>query len=163
MNTRRKPVIDPSRLFNPFINDQESIKGRSWVTNKRVFTTDQEGNNLQIGSIANESEIEDQTYTRIYQDADYRQFILNLSYPATKLYVYLTFKLPRNQDYLWINTILFKRESSLDDDQYLLAVEELERYGVIAYTIYKDVYYINPLIFYCGNRLKKYTAHVKMR
>ncbi len=42
------------------------------------------------------------------------------------------------------------------ENTYKAGIDELVRYGFVVNTVLKSVYWINPAVFFCGNRLNKY-------
>ena len=164
MNVKKKPDIDMKNLGrNPFIVNSE-IKARSLNLGKKVIIQTDEGINLPAGSVNSLQVIEEQIYTKLYHDTDFRDICLRLNERGLKLVMYILYQLPANDDYIWINNVHFQDKCGYNKKtDYVEAVMELIRYGIITTTIYDDVYFINPLIFFCGNRLKKYPDNIKIR
>lgn len=162
MSYKKKPEINEELMGkNPFMTNIQ-IKARSFDKSSTLIKHE-DGVNLPTGTVRNTMLVEEQSYTKIYHDTDYRDIILGLSEKATKLYLYITYRVNSNEDYVWLNNIHFQELMKYKKRQYVECVHELVRYGIITPTIYPETYFINPLIFFCGNRLKKYPENVKLR
>lgn len=154
MNVKKKPDVDKSQLgINPFIIN-ELIKVRSFNSKKDMEIAN---NNESINVSLNQKIlVEYKTATKLFHDVDYRNIILRLNGNALKLFIFISYQLDVNEDYLWINRSLFMKTTTLSKKDLNKAIDDLIRYGLITYTKYTDVYFINPLIFFSGDRLKKY-------
>lgn len=162
MNAKRRPTIDENKLgINPFIVN-EFIKARNFSKNIPLISQD-DGINIPVGNYKQSNLVEDQDFTKVFHDKDYRAIIMNLSEKALKLYNFIIFTIRTGEDYIWINNTIFQNECSYRKKDYILAVEELKRYGIITSTSYSETYFINPFIFFCGDRLKKYPNNIKIR
>jgi hypothetical protein len=164
MNKKKKPEIDEKRMgMNPFITNI-SLKGRTFDKEEQIIIQVEEGMNIPSGTFKNKLVVEEQSCTKLWHDTDFRNIILLLSYNALRLFNYIQYTLKPNIDYIWINSRLFQDTCKINKKQeYIDAVEELIRFGVITTTIYPDTYWINPLIIFSGNRLKKYPENVIIR
>jgi hypothetical protein len=164
MNKKKKPDINELKMGkNPFMTNIE-IKCRVFDKDEHVIIKSEESINIPVGSFKNQMVVEEQSYTKLWHDVDFRNIVLKLSTNAIKLFVFIQYQLSPNKDYIWINNRLFQDSADIRmKSQYEEGVEELVRYGIITTTIYKDVYWINPLILFSGNRLKKYPDNLKMR
>lgn len=164
MNKKIKPEIDKIKLgTNPFIVNQV-IKARSFNREEHLLVKQSEGINLPFGEVKTAMLVEEQKYTKVYHDVDFRDILLLLDEYPLKLVLFIMYQINVNEDYVWINSRLFQDKTKLRDKRdYITALETLIRYGVLSPTIYKDVYWINPLIFFAGNRLHKYPNHLSIR
>lgn len=106
--------------------------------------------------------VEATAYTKLYITSELRKLVCNLSPSAKELYLWIMYEVEVGEDALWINKVRFMEENSTSLNTYKKAVEELIRYAFIAYTIVKDVYWINPNFFFKGDRVKKYPKQVKL-
>lgn len=148
----KKPKIVESRLkANPFINDFK-IDIRN-VTDFHSFTKD--GVNVK----PKEYSAEVQKSTRVYLSADQRDVVSLLKPNAQRLYLWIIYELTPNKDWIWINRVKYMKDNGKIKDArtYNRSVDELCDCGFIAPVIrYKDVFYINPSIIFCGSRVEKY-------
>lgn len=163
MNIKRKPDIDVIKMGkNPFIVN-EIIKARSFSKDKHYTIQTEDGINCVTGQLKESMLVEEQTCTKIYHDTDYRNIIMTLDGEALRLLKYIEYTINSNEDYIWINNLLYQSCTGKPKSQYIKSVQELVRYSIITTTIYPEVYFINPMIFFAGNRLKKYPDNIKVR
>lgn len=163
MNTKKKPFINEEDMGkNPFIVNQV-IKARTFAKDNHYTIQSDEGINLVTGSLKESLILEEQSYTKIYHDVDYRDILLRLKEKGLKLFLYITYQITSNEDYIWINNVHYQNITKYTKQDYLEGVKELVRYSIITTTIYPEVYFINPMIFFSGNRLKKYPDNIKIR
>lgn len=105
--------------------------------------------------------IERTPHVRIFNAPHNKESIFNLSSKATRLFLYIIFTTKPNKDYVQLNQDDFKKKLGVSSDNtFLDAKKELIRYGFIASTQYKTVFWINPNIFFPGNRLVKYPTNI---
>lgn len=166
MNTKKKPDIQKSDMAaNPFIANQ-IIKARAFNKEEHYVIQVDDGVNLINGTIKNYNLVEEQKSTKIYHDVSYRDLLFTLKERPLKLLLYIMYQIEPNEDYIWINNVHFQDHVKCNKKDYREAVESLIDSSVLAcckYSKFSEVYYINPLIFFCGNRLKKYPDNVKIR
>lgn len=108
-------------------------------------------------------EVEATPFAKLYVTAERRKLVASLSASAKELYLWIMYEVDASEDALWINKTRFMEENSTSLNTYKKAVEELIRYAFIAYTVVKDVYWINPDFFFRGDRIKKYPKCVRPR
>jgi hypothetical protein len=163
MNVKRKPDIIPENMGkNPFIVN-EMIKARSFQKDKHFIMQTNDGVNYVSGDLKESMLVEEQSCTKLYHDTDYRNIILKLDSKALRLFMFIMYQINPNEDYIWINNTLYQNQSSSTKSEYLEGLNYLIRYSIITTTIYPEVYFINPMIFFSGNRLKKYPDNIKVR
>jgi hypothetical protein len=155
--------FDESKLMkNPF---SFSLKVPvSVLTNKDAFTylpSDVEGEN---GTFINkEYTVEKQQFTRIYYSPGTKAYVYNLSDKAQRLFIYIVYNLKRKQDYLQINKDDYMVKNNVKSlTTYKNAIDELIRYGFIAPTIYKTVYWTNPILFSSSDRVQMYPDNLEI-
>ena len=157
MNKFKKPELKEHLLrANPLVNMGFSILTVS-VADKSVFKTDNDGIHLP-----NEYIMEKETSTRVYTKSEHRLFITQLSDKSKSLYLWLLYEIEPGKDYLWINKERYKQESKTSDNTYRAAIEELVNNLVLAPSLVRNVYWINPRLFFSGNRVNKYPNHVEV-
>jgi hypothetical protein len=106
--------------------------------------------------------VEQDAYTKVYTKSALRLYIMQLSNAAKELYLWLVYELDKNEDHVWINIERFMEECSISSmTTYRTTVKELQKNVIIYPTIIKDIYWINPLFFFNGNRIDKYETKVK--
>lgn len=162
----KRPEIDEKKLgINPFI---ASLTGtmRVFKAKENLLLEYADDMNIIVGTHQKVSVVEDAVFTKVYQETFWRDIILDLSPNATKLWVYLCYTLVPNKDYIWINKTFLTAKLGLKNHRQLQEIldSELIRYALLSSsTGLKDVYWINPCIIFCGNRLKKYPGNFKQR
>ena len=71
------------------------------------------------------------------------------------------YRIKRNQDYIKIDKTAYLKENNINSiNTYKAAIKELQINLIICPTIIKDHYFINPCIFFAGNRIKNYPENV---
>lgn len=164
MNKKIKPEINEKKLgFNPFMTNI-TLKGRMLDKEENIIIQSDKGVGVPVGTFKSTIVIEEQSFTKIWHDTDFRNIILKLDEVSLKLFIFIQYQLEPNKDYIWINSRLFQDTACVKHkSEYIEAMEKLVRYSIVTTTIYPDVYWINPLILFSGNRLKKYPDNLKLR
>lgn len=108
------------------------------------------------------AEVEATPFTKLFVTAERRKLVAALNSSAKELYLWLLYEVNVSEDALWINKERFMEENNTSLNTYKKAVEELIRYAFIAYTVIKDVYWINPDFFFRGDRIKKYPKNIQL-
>ena len=161
----KKPEINEKLLgVNP-LSMSLQIKVRNLKISESILTEFSEGFSTPIGSINKSYLLEENPYTKVYHDAFWRDIILDLTPKALQVWTYICFDLESAKDYYWINNTFlvtkFKLRNRRELDEILNM--QLIRYGLLAKTTVEHVYWINPSIMFCGNRVKKYPKSVSIR
>lgn len=93
----------------------------------------------------------------IYMTPELRMIYMRISEISHKLLRYIEGNLRYNEDIVYINIQKFMEESLIKSrTTYSKGIEELCRYGFITPYHKRNKYWINPLRFFNGNRIKKY-------
>lgn len=152
----KRPNIKPEEFVaNPLINSEFKIEVLKF-TDTKAFTTDAEQLHLP-----KEYELEREKAVKVYTKSEHRLFVSKLSPGAKSLFLWLIYEVEAGKDYLWINKQRYMEENSIASiNTYKTAVDELSRYLFIYPSLVKDVYWINPRLFFCGNRVAKYKNHI---
>lgn len=156
MQKYKKPKFRYSDLGkNPCANSLE-IPVRT-LTMKHQFVKDKEDDMLVNVEVV----VETTPSVHLYVTAERRKLVAALSTSAKELYLWIMFEIESGEDALWINKDRFMEENSTSLNTYKKSVEELVRYAFIAFTVVKDVYWINPDFFFKGKRIDKYPTKIK--
>ena len=107
--------------------------------------------------------VEDEPFTKIYSSSALRKNLMGCTPKSKDLLWFIVYELESGKDWLWINRQRYMEESNVSLNTYKAAIQELVRYNFIQVTLYTDVYWINPMYFFKGDRIKKYPKHVKTR
>jgi len=163
---KKKPNIDASKLTtNPFaLNPDFIIKAHDVETSTAIIAT----KDLSDGVITKSPSFlkstflaERDTFTKVYSASSHRKRIMSLTPRALSLFMFITYELDAGIDWIWINKERYLVESNTSLNTYKSAIEDLLRYGVITPTMYFDTYWINPMLIFAGNRLKKYPDNIQ--
>jgi hypothetical protein len=156
MQKYKKPKIDESKLIvNPFsgplqipVNKHESVD-KFELKDKIVMP-------LVLNS-------EYERSVKFYLNKSRRSVYSTMSPSSNKLLVWVLQELVENKDFFWLNKDRFKEEAGMAHNTYKKSIDELQLYGLLAATIYPDVFWINPHYFFFGNRVNKYPKSVYIK
>ena len=100
---------------------------------------------------------------KLYYCEDCKDFVANLSDKAQRLYLHILYNLLHGKDWIQINSEYYMKKNGISSiNTFKNAIKELMRYSFISPTEYKTVFWINPNLFFAGNRLKKYPNNIKI-
>lgn len=158
MNPIKKPKVDEDAIgTNPFIVPLQ-------VTVKEIEFTNQLKKDKDGDWISPKVLLENEPCVKLYVSTDKRKIINKLDDKSKSMLLWIFYTVERNKDYIWINKERYKEEQEIKSENTVRgAVKNLIRYGLIQYTIVKDVYWINPDFFFFGNRVKKYPNNLIKR
>ena len=151
---------------NPFIEELYDIQvsaRRRILAGKKPGSAmiDLETGELQATQVfAIQEKVDKQTYTKLFSGMIKELF--NLSQRGVRVFGYITSIAKPNKD-----VVMFDMEDALDFTNYkkeqsiLHGLEELIKHDVIARTKKHYKYYINPNLFFNGNRLTLIKQYVK--
>ena len=149
---------------NPFTN--ELTIQVSELTNKHKYVN---VNSVSDGIITEAPNILNITYLvdksdkcQIFTKSGLRLHINSLSKNAKSVFIWIIYELEDSQDWLWINKTRYKSECGGNFTDLKKGIEELTISGIITPTVVLDAYWINPLFFFNGSRVKKYPSNLKM-
>jgi len=145
--------FDSSLQNNPFTNNLKIV-----VNKLEDKTTYQSTDGILLHK---EYYFEREPYIKLYNNTIHRKLIANLSGNGIKLLFWLMFRIKRNQDYIKIDKTAHLKENKINSiNTYKSAIKEQQINLVICPAIIKDHYFINPCIFFAGNRIKYYPENV---
>ncbi len=154
------PEIDISKVENknPFVDSDFEIYV-SKLYKKGVFKK-VEGKIKPV-----DYELESEAYSKLFKAAKYRLGISSCSVGAKSLFIWIQYELDVAKDYLWINRVRYMEENGISSENTFLAAcnELIERKVIYPIKDYKDVFFINPRIIFCGSRLNKYPDNVVIK
>lgn len=154
----KKEIIDESRLIkNPY--EYTLVIPVSKYTNPKEFIKQGED-----GIVVNSSfYLERVQSAKLFYSTGAKEYVYNLSDKAQRLYLYILYNLLNNKDYVQINKENYMTKNGIKaENTYREALKELIRYNFLCLTEYKTVFWINPNLFFCGNRIKKYPSNIKV-
>lgn len=150
----KKPVFDEEDLgVNPFLRGLEikvNIREDGDIYKKEDDVL-----------INNKRVMEYTPYTKVYITPANRKIVNTLSDKAKSLYLWLMYEADTNKDFIWLNYKRYMIENEIKSyTTYANAIKELIRYGFVATTITKDVYWVNPDFFFRGSRVQTFPENV---
>lgn len=152
--------------INPFIVEQKidvliKKSNKTTVNLSNIPTGDEITHNPDIISIESQFMIDKAHKVNLYMTPELRVIYMRLSEVSHKLLRYVEGILRYNEDIVHINVSKFMNESLIKSRAtYSKGVEELCRYGFITPTLKRNKYWINPIRFFNGDRLKKYSDNL---
>lgn len=155
MNPVKKPEYSDAILgVNPFTHN---------ITIPCAYIPVKEYKDEGDGILINRDiKIEATPFTRFFTRAEDRKIVNLLSDKGKSLLLWLVYELEYGKDYLWINKDRYMEEAEVKSyTTYSNAVKELIRYGFLAHTVVKEVFWINPTFIFKGNRITKYAHLIK--
>lgn len=146
-------------LHNPLAHDLV-IDVTKRIDYGKMLTDKETGESIPTSSL-----IEKNRTAKVFYGTGAKEMVYNLSPGAKSLYLYILYNLEPNQDWIQVNVDWYMLKNSIKSiNTYKEAAKELCRYLFLAATLdYKNVFWINPALFFCGNRIEKYTNKVNVR
>ncbi len=155
---KKQQIIDESKLgLNPLVNNLQIEATKLTDINKFVLF---EGVQVPVSTL-----IEKRQNTKLFYCSGCKDMVYNLSPGAKSLYLYVLYNLEGGQDWIQINVQWYMTKNSIKSiNTYKEAAKELCRYLFLSKSVdYNDVYWINPMLFFSGNRIAKYSDKVVIR
>ncbi len=161
-----KPLeqFDESKLVNnPYTNSLLIPCTRTYSPDQCSFHPDPD--NPDVGTWLPTGFYMDKVQSsRLYYSAGMKDVVYGLSDRAQRLYLYILYNLPKGKPFVQINKDNYMTRNNIKSRiTYESALKELVRYGFIVKTIYRTVYWINPMMFTSGNRLKIYPNNLDVK
>lgn len=104
---------------------------------------------------------EQQQSVKIYYCTKCKNLIASMSDKAQRLYLHVLYHLEKKVDYFQLNKEDYMRKNNIKSNTtFLAAVEELVTFGVIGLTGYKSVFWVNPILFFPGDRVSRYPEQI---
>jgi hypothetical protein len=159
MTRAKKPIFTEQDLgLNPIVTGNDfQIRFRELKHSKSYI--DVEEATGKVISTADTSEIysvEVEKFTKVFNRSAYRVHIMSLPSRARDLCFWLIYEAEAGKDYVWINKNRYMEECDISLNTFKAAVSDLIKAIVIVPTAVPQVYWINPLFFFNGNRLEKF-------
>lgn len=159
---KKKPDFTEKQLgVNP-LTENFTLKCRD-VLDTKVYVeidkiTSSEGVVMTGKSVKNQYcfTVEQEQFTKVFNKSAYRLHIMSLSPKARDLYLWLIYEIDCGKDYIWVNKERYMEELNVSVNTINSAIQDLIASIVIVPSAIKDVFWINPLFFFNGNRLEKY-------
>ena len=108
--------------------------------------------------------VERQSSVRLYYADGVKKLIAALTDKAQRLFLYILSHMERNKDYYQFNKLHYMTTNNTKSNTTVLAaIDELITVGIISPTVYKTVYWTNPIIFSSSNRINKYPNNISIK
>lgn len=156
---KKQQVIDPNKmLMNPLAHDLQ-IEATQLIDYGSYVEDSVTNERTPVSAL-----IEKNRVAKLFYGKGNKEMVYNLSPGAKSLYLFVLYNLEPNQDWIQINVEWYMNKNNIKSiNTYKDAAKELCRYLFLAATMdYKNVFWINPSLFFCGNRLDKYPTKVKI-
>jgi len=164
-----KPQFTENELgINPFVQDLKIKIGYKKSTKKVVDISNikLEEEIVTIGETETQENvyiIEKEEKASIYTKSGLRLHVNELSPKAKSLFLWLMYEIDYGKDYIWINVQRYLIETNTSVNTYKNAIVELNRQGVLSPIMgLNNMFWINPIFFFKGNRVKKYSNNVNI-
>lgn len=150
-----KPKFEEDELgINPFLSSLEIPVSK--IKSDDRFTKDGE-----LWYKAN-FEFDADNSCKVFSDSVRRLKMVKLSARGKDLLLWLVFEADKGKDYVWLNKDRYMEECKISSmNTYRSAVNDLIRNAYINRTVVTDIFWINPTLFYNGNRIKAFPDNVK--
>lgn len=102
-------------------------------------------------------------FTRLYKSAVVRRLIMGMDRTTVKLFNFIAYSVRSGRDYILIDRETFMTECNISSkNTYLRATKELHMKKVILPTPHVDLFLINPVVIFCGSRVRKWPDKVNV-
>jgi|SRR5215217_2825040 len=153
-----KPNYNEAMLgVNPFLDNL--VIEVSEVAYKNHYKKDKDGDLIPMIS-----EVESEKKCSLFVASEKRLRANKLSPRAKELYLWLLYEADNGKDYMWLNRVRYMKENDISSPTtYRSAINELISSGFVTRTVVGGVYWLNPALFFNGNRIIKFPSKVKHR
>lgn len=158
MNKYRKPNFSEKNLGkSPFLSSLQITV--SSIHMKGQYIKDKDDEWMPVYR-----EAESDTSCRVYNSSERRLKMSKLSSSAKGLLLWIIYEAENNKDYLWVNRKRYQEENGIaSPTTFRSAINELIGEAFICRTKVGAVYWINPALFFNGNRVKTFSDKVVER
>ena len=157
-----RPRKKPLELTDEFMGINPLMANKT-IPVRRIRELKEDNENVVNSSYAL---LETTAYTKLFEGINYKQNMGKLSTRAKELLLYFLYYIPAGKDYMWIDRVAYMDVNDIkSNNTYLSAVKELcaDPIYIYPHVDLKDVFWINPLIFYKGSRINKYSGHLTIK
>jgi hypothetical protein len=153
-----KPNFNEGNLgINPFVSELTIVV--STLAMKSQYRKDKDGDIVPLTR-----EVESDASCKVYNSSSRRLKMCQLSSGAKSLLLWIIYEAESGKDFLWVNRIRYQRENEISSpNTYRSAINELIENGWVCRTKVAAVYWINPALFFNGNRVVKFSKNVVER
>ncbi len=103
------------------------------------------------------------SYSKVFRLVVNREKVDRLSLNGKQLFLWILYRVDYGNDWILVERDKYMKSHEISSvNTYKSAVENLVDNGIIAYSTIKNIFFINPKIFFMGSRAKKYPENVKI-
>ena len=106
--------------------------------------------------------VETTRYTKVFVTPVARKLISSLPSRAKDLLLWCIYTVDSGDDFVKINVARYKGECGVCHNTYLRAIDDLVAACIFAPTVFTNVYWVNPEVFFKGNRLTKFKDNINV-
>ncbi len=148
---------------NPFTNSLLIPVTKTYSPNQYTFHPEPDAEKLGI-YLPTGFYMDKVQSSRVYYSAGAKEIVYGLSDKAQRLYLYILYNMQKGKPYIQINKDNYMTKNNVKSRiTYAGALKELIRYGFIAGTMYRTVYWVNPMMFTSSNRLRMYPNNLDIK
>lgn len=156
MKLDKRQNIESTLGSNPFVPEDFKILARR-LKDKTLASLKQDGSLEDIL-------VEKDEFVKIFTKSENRKLISTLSGSAKSLFLFVAYNIETGCDWIKINKAKFMEETGVkSENTYRSALAELIRARVVQRAADPKYCFVNPKIFFAGNRLKKYEQFVEVQ
>jgi hypothetical protein len=163
----RKRVYDESLLRNnPFVESPD-FEIKTKVLSSETSYVDvrdiSDGVILALPSkLKSKFVVETSSYCKVYNKKGLYLHIAQLSPTAKALFLHIQYNLQHNKDYIHLPSNATMKEAEIKSlNTFKKCLEELTTSLIITPTLCTNVFWINPVFFFNGSRINKYSHKLK--
>ena len=146
--------------INPIVNDGNFYISVSILEDKKNYVKDPKENKAL--HMPKQFYFERQIKTKLYRSEIIKTMLLELDRNAKDLILWLLLEIQPNIDYIIINKEDYSKQMKVSIKTTQRAIKSLIDKNIIAISKEIDVYFINPAIFFNGNRIKHYPNNIQI-
>lgn len=145
---------------NPIVNNGNFYISVSVLNDKNNYIKDPNENKAL--HMPKQFYFERQIKTKLYRSEIIKTMLLELDRNAKDLILWLLLEIQPNIDYIIINKEDYCKQMNVSIKTAQRAIKSLIEKNIIATSKEIDVYFINPAIFFNGNRIKHYPNNIQI-
>lgn len=147
-------------INNPFVNNNSFYIEVSVLEDQKSYTQHIDNNEPIL--LPKKYYFERQKSIKIYKSKQIKNIILNrLPTCAKDLFYYILFECQTNKDFIILNDSEYIKEFKISDKTFKRAIKSLTDFKIIERYQKSECYYINPLYFFSGSRIKNFPDKIK--
>lgn len=142
-------------LNNPFPVAGVTMRAFTPRTEEKIMVNPDDGETYAVRHISKDKleEHDPMQYTKVFAEAHFK--VRKLSYTALKIFNYAVHRAALNKDIVLLNSADVMQQCDISQASFYNGIKELCKESIIARKVGSSLeFWINPNIFFNGNRLK---------